>query len=191
MTFLRRAGHPPELGPAGQPGLRRKRLFKFGLGVLVLVAMVSVGLRIAAPHLISNAVVLTAIETSMAQWAGHPVTINDVSDLRFWPRPEVTLTGITISRNVDGRDEAFIEIDNLSAEFSLVSALKGKPDFNDFRFTRPKIRIERDLDGRLDWSGKGLLNEAVRRHSPDDHSRLRGMAPATQKSGPSKSTTAR
>lgn len=162
MTLLRRAGHPPELGPAGQPRLRRKRLFKFGLGVLVLVAMVSVGLRIAAPHLISNAVVLTAIETSMAQWAGHPVTINDVSDLRFWPRPEVTLTGITISRNVDGRDEPFIEIDNLSAEFSLVSALKGKPDFNDFRFTRPKIRIERDLDGRLDWSGKGLLNEAVR-----------------------------
>lgn len=162
MTFLRRAGHPPELGPAGQPGLRRNRLFKFGLGILALIAMVSVGLRIAAPHLISNAVVLTAIETSMAQWAGHPVTIKDVSDLRFWPRPEVTLTGITISRDADGRDQPFIEIDNLSAEFSLLSALKGKPDFNDFRFTRPKIRIERDLDGRLDWSGNGLLNDAVR-----------------------------
>ncbi|MFN3635977.1 MAG: AsmA family protein [Rhizobium rhizophilum] len=161
MTFSRRAGQSESPGSAG-PGRRTRRLFKLALSVVALGALVSVALRVAAPHLISSAVVRSAIESSMAQWAGHPVTIEDVSELRFWPQPEVTLEGVTIRRASDRPDEPFVEIQRLSAEFSLLSAVKGKPDFNDFRFERPQIRIQRDIDGRLDWSGDGLLNTAVR-----------------------------
>ncbi len=161
MTFSRRAGQSESPGTGG-PGRRTRRLIKFALAAVALGALVSVTLRLAAPHLISSAVVRSAIETSMAQWAGHPVTIEDVSELRFWPRPEVTLDGIRIRRASDRPDEPFVEIQRLSAEFSLLSAVKGKPDFNDFRFETPKLRIQRDVDGRLDWSGDGLLNAAVR-----------------------------
>lgn len=161
MTFSRRAGQSESPG-TGRPGRRTRRLIKFALAVVALGALVSVTLRLAAPHLISSAVVRSAIESSMAQWAGHPVSIEDVSELRFWPRPEVTLEGVRIRRAGDRPDEPFVEIQRLSAEFSLLSAVKGKPDFNDFRFETPKVRIQRDVDGRLDWSGDGLLNAAVR-----------------------------
>lgn len=157
MTFLRRAGQSESPGSAGR-GRRTRRLLKLGVLVLALGAIVSISLRVAAPYLISSSVVRSAIESAMAQWAGHPVSIEDVSELRFWPRPEVTIEGVTIRRD----DLPFVEIESLSAEFSLLSAVKGQPDFNDFRFERPRIRIERDIDGRLDWSGDGLLNAAVR-----------------------------
>ena len=161
MIFSRRAGQSESPGSAG-PGRRTRRLIKLVLSVVVFGALVSVSLRVAAPHLISSAVVRSAIESSMAQWAGHPVSIEDVAQLRFWPRPEVTLNGVSIRRAGDHPDEPFVEIQSLSAEFSLLSAVRGKPDFNDFRFEQPQIRIERDVDGRLDWSGDGLLNAAVR-----------------------------
>ncbi|PHJ88162.1 hypothetical protein VF08_38065, partial [Nostoc linckia z8] len=161
MTISRHAGQSESPGTGG-PGRRTRRLIKFALAAVALGALVSVTLRLAAPHLISSAVVRSAIESSMAQWAGHPVSIEDVSELRFWPRPEVTLEGIRIRRAGDRPDEPFVEIQRLSAEFSLLSAVKGKPDFNDFRFETPKVRIQRDVDGRLDWSGDGLLNAAVR-----------------------------
>ena len=157
MTFLRRAGQSESPGSAGR-SRRTRRLLKLGLLVLALGAIVSISLRVAAPYLISSSVVRSAIESAMAQWAGHPVSIEDVSELRFWPRPEVTIEGVTIRRD----DLPFVEIESLTAEFSLLSAVKGQPDFNDFRFERPRIRIERDIDGRLDWSGDGLLNAAVR-----------------------------
>lgn len=160
MTFSRRAGQSESAGTGGS-GRRTGRLLKLGFVALAIVALVSVALRVAAPHLISSAVVRSAIESSMAQWAGHPVSIDDVSELRFWPRPVVTLEGVSIRRAHDQYDEPFVRVRSLSAEFSLVSAVKGKPDFNDFRFVQPQIRILRDAEGRLDWSGNGLLNAAI------------------------------
>ncbi|MFN3506577.1 MAG: AsmA-like C-terminal region-containing protein [Allorhizobium sp.] len=160
MTFLRRAKHAerPEASPTGR---RRRRLIKLGVLTLALVAIVSISLRIAAPHLISSAVVRSAIEASMAQWAGHPVVVEDVSELRFWPKPEVTIEGVTVRRAGDRADAPFVKVRRLSAEFSLLSAIKGKPDFNDFEFEQPQIRIKRDAEGRFDWSGDGLLKTAI------------------------------
>ena len=98
----------------------------------------------------------------MTQWAGHPVAIEGISELRFWPRPEVTIEGVTIQRPDDSPDAPFVRIKRLSAEFSLLSAVKAEPDFNDFRLEQPQIRIRRDTDGQLDWSDEGLLKAAVR-----------------------------
>ncbi|MBX9469204.1 MAG: hypothetical protein KL839_15680 [Rhizobium sp.] len=109
--------------------------------MVALGALVSIALRVAAPHLISSAVVRSAIESSMAQWAGHPVTIEDVSELRFWPQPEVTIEGVTIRRASDRPDEPFVEIQRLSAEFSLLSAVKGKT-----RLQRLSVRATADPD---------------------------------------------
>lgn len=161
MTQTSRNSQSDSAAPKRQAS-RRKRVVSLGLLLAACAAILFVALRLAAPHLISNSLVRSAIASSIADWAGHEVTIEDVSMLRFWPEPEVTLSGVRVSRNVDGVQETLIEVPEFSAGFSLLSALRGTPDFNGFRLNRPRIRIERKPDGRLDWSNEGLLSEAVR-----------------------------
>lgn len=146
--------------------LHRRRLIRLVLVSLVLLILGSVGLRLAAPYLISSSVVRTALASAVSRWTGHDVSIADVTEITFWPEPQVTLTGVTVSRGDGVARQVLGEIDALSARFSFLSALRGQPEFNAFEFTRPRIRIERGTDGNLDWSNEGLLSEAVRSVSP-------------------------
>jgi AsmA protein len=142
--------------------LRRRRLLRLVLISTVLLVLGSVGLRLAAPYLISSSVMRAALASAVSRWTGNDVSIADVAEITFWPEPQVTLTGVTVSRGKGVSRQILGEIDALSARFSFLSALRGQPEFNAFQFTRPKIRIERGADGRLDWSNEGLLSEAVR-----------------------------
>lgn len=133
--------------------------------VLLLAAfaiVISVALRAVAPYLVSSSVVRSAIASSITAWVGHEVSIDDVADVRFWPQPEITLTGIKVSRLTSGRAEQVGEIDRLSAQFGLISALAGRPDFSAFRLERPRLRVWREAEGEFDWSDRGLLSDAVR-----------------------------
>lgn len=140
----------------------RRRVLTISATLLVVGISLFVAMRLAAPHLVSSSLVRSAIASSIAEWAGNEVAIEEISQLRFWPEPEVTLTGVKISRDVGGTRETLIEVPEFSAGFSLFSALRGMPDFNGFRLERPRVRIQRVPDGRLDWSDEGLLSEAVR-----------------------------
>jgi AsmA protein len=142
--------------------LRRRRLLRLVLISTVLLVLGSVGLRLAAPYLISSSVMRAALASAVSRWTGNDVSIADVAEITFWPEPQVTLTGVTVSRGKGASRQILGEIDALSARFSFLSALRGQPEFNAFQFIRPKIRIERGADGRLDWSNEGLLSEAVR-----------------------------
>ena len=76
--------------------------------VLLLAAfaiIVSIALRAVAPYLVSSSVVRSAIASSITAWVGHEVSIDDVADIRFWPQPEITLTGIKVTRLASGRAE--------------------------------------------------------------------------------------
>lgn len=142
--------------------LRRRRLLRLVLLSTVLLVLGSIGLRLAAPYLISSSVMRAALASAVSRWTGNDVSIADVAEITFWPEPQVTLTGVTVTRGEGASRQILGEIDALSARFSFLSALRGQPEFNAFQFTRPKIRIERGADGRLDWSNEGLLSEAVR-----------------------------
>ncbi|MDQ0419745.1 AsmA protein [Peteryoungia aggregata LMG 23059] len=137
-------------------------MIRLGLSLIALILVLFFALRLTAPYLISSSVVRSAIAASIAEWTGHDVSIDDVPEVRFWPEPEVTLTGVTVSRTIGGERQILGEIDRLSARFGLLSSLRGKPDFSAFRFERPRIRIWRGADGRLDWTNQGRLSEAVR-----------------------------
>lgn len=161
MTTSPSKGHSSS--PVAQrPAWRRRGLIRLGLSLIALILVLFFALRLTAPYLISSSVVRSAIAASIAEWTGHDVSIDDVPEVRFWPEPEVTLTGVTVSRNIDGERQILGEIDRLSARFGLLSSLRGKPDFSAFRFERPRIRIWRGADGRLDWTNQGRLSEAVR-----------------------------
>ncbi|MDH4440502.1 MAG: AsmA-like C-terminal region-containing protein [Rhizobium sp.] len=157
------------ISPQDDKGARRakwQRLLRLVLVALTLLILGSIGLRLAAPYLISNSLVRSALASAVSRWTGHDVFIADIPEITFWPEPEVTLTGITVSRGDGASRQILGEIDALSARFGFVSALRGQPKFNAFEFVRPRIRIERDAAGRLDWSNEGLLSEAVRSVAP-------------------------
>ena len=152
----------PEGSSSRPPGSRRRGALKLGIFLALAFVLISVALRLSGPYLVSSSVVRSAIASSIAVWTGHDVSIDDVSDVRFWPTPEVTLNGIVFSRTRAGEREVLGEVQRLSAEFGLISAFMGRPDFKTFRLERPRIHVVRGADGGLDWTEEGLLSEAVR-----------------------------
>jgi AsmA protein len=133
---------------------------------MLIIAFLAVSLfalfRIGAPFLISSNLVRENMERAVAQWTGHMVTIEGVPDLRFWPRPRITLKSITIRKRIEGGERVLGHVTRLSASFDLLGALMGKPEFRNFRLIDPQIFVVRDADGRLDWANDGLLSQAVR-----------------------------
>ncbi|MGF9693328.1 AsmA family protein [Rhizobium sp. 0TCS1.26] len=126
-------------------------------GLLVLVLL----FRILAPALVSSSLVRESMETAVEAWLGHEVAIEGSPELTFWPRPLVTLSGITI-RDGDGPDAEILgRIGAMSARFSILEALRGKPVFEDFDLVSPDIKVTVDDAGKLNWSSDGLLGRAV------------------------------
>lgn len=134
---------------------------KLGFVTLGLIFVYLVFVSIA-PFLISSSVVRNSMESAVARWTGHAVTIAGVPDITFWPEPRVTLSEVSISRKIEGTKQVIGRIERLSARFGLYDALLGQPVFRDFSFVKPEVFITRGADGRLDWSNQGLLSAAVR-----------------------------
>lgn len=155
-------GDHPSRPSSRWPRGRRRGMIKLALLIAAVILTVSIVLRLSAPYLVSSSVVRSAIASSIAAWVGHEVTIDDVADIGFWPQPEITLTGIKVTRISNGELETLGEVDRLSARFGLISALAGRPDFSAFRLERPRIQVWRGIDGGLDWSDQGVLSDAVR-----------------------------
>ncbi|QLF69422.1 hypothetical protein FE840_007615 [Peteryoungia desertarenae] len=149
-------------------GFRRQRRLRFILICIVAFGAAFAFSRLAAPYLISSAVVRSAIASAVAEWTGHEVLITGTPLISFWPEPRVTLNELTIFKREDQDQVLLGRIGNLSASFSLWSAIRGAPEFENFRFVRPQMRVERNLDGYLDWSDEGLLSAAVRNASLAD-----------------------
>ncbi len=151
--------------PLLKPDARRKRIvLKVLRGALVIAAVaiaLSVASRVAAPYLISSSVVRSAMERAVAQWTGHRATIKGTPELQFWPEPRITLADVTISKDSEGGTKMLGHVGQLSAEFGLYDAIRGRPVFRNFRFHRPEIFIDRAPDGRLDWASEGMLSAAV------------------------------
>ncbi|SMC84448.1 AsmA-like C-terminal region-containing protein [Rhizobium sp. RU36D] len=134
---------------------------KLGFVTLALVFLYLVLVSIA-PFLISSSLVRNSMESAVARWTGHAVSIAGVPEITFWPEPRVTLSQVSISRKIEGAPQVIGRIERLSARFGLYDAVLGQPVFRDFSFLKPEVFITRGADGRLDWSNQGLLSAAVR-----------------------------
>lgn len=132
-----------------------------GITLLTLV-IISVVFRATAPFLISIGIVRTGIEDALSRWTGYRAEIQGAPTIDFWPTPRVTLNQVTIrERKADGKVIGHVE--SLSADFSLLAALRGRADFHEFHFLRPVIYVRRDDTGLIDWTNAGLLGRAIDR----------------------------
>jgi AsmA protein len=130
--------------------------------VLLLTALgLFVALRVAAPYLISTGFVRSGIEDALSKWTGYHAEIKGTPVLEFWPTPRITLNQVTIRQPRESGDKLLGSIESLSADFSLIDALRGRTSFHEFNLLRPNLALTRDENGLIDWSYAGLLARAI------------------------------
>ncbi len=130
--------------------------------VLLTLLIVFAAFRVTAPFLISSALVRSGIEDALSKWTGYRAEIEGTPTLDFWPTPRITLNQVTI-RQPNAAGKVLGHVDSLSADFSLLYALRGKADFHEFHFLRPVLYLRRDEAGLIDWTNEGLLAKAIER----------------------------
>jgi AsmA protein len=130
--------------------------------VLLLIALgLFVALRVAAPYLITTGFVRSGIEDALSKWTGYQAEIEGNPVLEFWPTPRITLNEVTIRQPRESGDKLLGSIESLSADFSLIDALRGRTSFHEFHLLRPNLALTRDEKGLIDWSYAGLLARAI------------------------------
>ncbi len=129
--------------------------------VLLVGLAFFLSLRIAAPYLISTGFVRSGIEDALSKWTGYHAEIKGNPVLEFWPTPRITLNDVTIRQPQQSGDKLLGRIESLSADFSLIDALRGRTRFHEFHLLRPSLALTRDENGLIDWSYAGLLARAI------------------------------
>ena len=146
------------IGPASRwlPAFARVSTIVLLAGLAFFLA-----LRIAAPYLISTGFVRSGIEDALSKWTGYHAEIKGTPVLEFWPTPRITLNQVTIRQPRESGDKLLGSIESLSADFSLIDALRGRTSFHEFNLLRPNLALTRDENGLIDWSYAGLLARAI------------------------------
>lgn len=130
--------------------------------VLLTIVIVFAVFRATAPFLISSGLVRSGIEDALSKWSGYKAEIEGTPALEFWPTPRITLNQVTI-REPSSTGKILGHVDSLSADFSLLQALRGHARFHEFHFLRPVLYLRRDDGGLIDWTNEGLLAKAIER----------------------------
>lgn len=141
------------------PALRRHRRGLVILSMLLVAGFIAYSAT--APLLISTNLVRDKMERAVETWTGHDVRIGGLSNLRFWPRPRITLSDVTVRKDEDGGALVLAHIGEISASFDLLEAIFGRPVFTNFRLDRPEIHLMRNKQGVMDWENDGLLGRAL------------------------------
>lgn len=145
---------------------RTERLLQWGLVAVLTVLSVYLVSRLAAPYLVSSSLVRSALERAVAEWTGHTVHIKGAPEISFFPEPRITLNAVRISKPTAEGEKVLAEIERLSASFGLLDAVRGSPEFREFRLGHPRVFVERDQQARLDWASEGRLSSAVKSVRP-------------------------
>ncbi|MDR7143300.1 AsmA protein [Rhizobium sp. BE258] len=129
--------------------------------LLLVSAVIFVSLRVAAPFLVSTGMVRSGIEDALSRWTGYKAEIKGSPGLEFWPTPRITLNQITIRQPPNAGNKLLGTIESLSADFSLIDALRGRASFHEFHLLRPNLSLTRDQQGLIDWTYAGQLAKAI------------------------------
>ncbi|WP_413711008.1 AsmA family protein [Rhizobium sp. Rhizsp82] len=129
--------------------------------LLLISAVIFVALRVAAPFVVSTGMVRSGIEDALSRWTGYKAEIKGSPELEFWPTPRITLHQIAIRQPPNAGNKLLGTIDSLSADFSLIEALRGHASFHEFHLLRPNLSLTRDQQGLIDWTYAGQLAKAI------------------------------
>ncbi len=141
---------------------REGHAIRWVLSVAALLVAVSALAAVAVPLVVSTELVRDRLENDISQWTGQYVVLGTSPKLAFWPVPSVTFNHVSIMSRQSSRSQPLAVAESVTADFSVISALTGRPRFSNFRLRAPVFTIERGLDGHLNWqTGSGHIARAA------------------------------
>jgi uncharacterized protein (TIGR02099 family) len=123
-------------------------------GVLVLVALALTLLRVALPTLAKNQ---SELEQYLAEKTGHPIRIGEVQT--YWDgwHPGMRITGLDIYSPADLTHA--VRLQEVRVSLALIPLLWGELRIGTLALVEPKLGLERLLDGRLQVTGFGPMQQ--------------------------------
>lgn len=109
---------------------------------------------VAAYHLVPMAIQsanpTAKMEQSFTEWLGAPARITGDTEISFWPRPAITVTGISVPQPSGPGPLIYGNASRMTADFNLVGLLTGNISFSDIVLDGAVIILEmpEDAEGR-------------------------------------------
>lgn len=107
-----------------------------------LVISIIMAIFVLLPYVVSSELVHQKLEKDIAAWTGSQVKIIDPPQISFWPSPSIVLHKVSLRSHQFKTADPLIYADKIEAKFSLISAIRGKPEFRNFHLIRPTIKLE-------------------------------------------------
>ncbi|MEX3007082.1 AsmA-like C-terminal region-containing protein [Hoeflea sp. TYP-13] len=142
--------------------LHRRGWFRWILAIAIVAGLVTAISGVALPFAISTDLVRDRLERDISAWTGHEVELLDTPEIGFWPVPHIALNRISVSSRNFPEAEPIVFADEMSAEFSVLSALSGEPSFSNFVLVRPIFTVEKFPGDITSWnSNTGRISEGI------------------------------
>ncbi len=108
-------------------------------GVFAMLAVVVVA---AVPHSVSSRMAASMLTQKLSAWSGAAVTIHGEPRATMLPWPEITVTDVEISPDVDGQ-QSQLRIPSLTASLKLLPLFSGRLEVGALTLTGPEILLAR------------------------------------------------
>lgn len=142
--------------------LYRRRLLRGFLAIAIIAGLAIAIISIALPFAVSTAAVRDRLERDISEWTGHEVQLLERPKIGFWPVPHIKLNRISISSRNFPDAHPIVFANEMKAEFSVLSALRGAPSFSNFLLVRPVFTVEIFSGGTTSWnSDAGRISEGM------------------------------
>ncbi|MCY6382347.1 AsmA family protein [Hoeflea prorocentri] len=148
------------------------------MAIVVVAGIVAAVSGIALPFVISTDLVRDRLERDISDWTGHEFELLDNPQIGFWPVPRIELNRISVSSKQFPDAEPIVFADELKADFSIFSALRGRPSFSNFVLVRPVFTVEKFPEGITSWNSpsgriaEGIDSAVAHADAGDDASKL-------------------
>ncbi|WP_181408133.1 AsmA family protein [Pararhizobium mangrovi] len=141
---------------------RGRRRLRWALSIVAFTVVAFALIAVAVPLAVSTDLVRQRLKHDIGAWAGQRVTLGNNPKLTFWPIPTITFDNVALyPRRPHAKPIAVAS--SVEGEFSVLSALTGKPHFTRLLFRSPIFTVERGATGLVNWrSDFGRIAEAAR-----------------------------
>ena len=134
------------------------RATRIGVWLVGLSALGFVAFWMLLPVFVSSEFVRTGIERELADITGQEIRVEGRVDIDLFPNPVARLNDLRIPSDTRQQGETpsdFLVVDSVEVSIPVTSLLARKPEFTQFHFIRPVMRVLVDDHGRIDLGAIG------------------------------------
>lgn len=126
------------------------RFTRLAVGFSILITVLA-GLALIVPGYIDWNSYKSEIETQASALFGRQVKINGAIGFRLLPRPELSLSEVTLASIAGAQDAVLLDLARLETHLSVLPLFSGKFEVANIRLIKPVLKLETLPDGQASW----------------------------------------